>query len=212
MLEPSTSSSSTTLVGSRARPRSPAVQNSAPRSVLADGTIGIGDPVAVSARTPLPREARNRAPVFNSWTTPNDTSPSRASSDGGTTPTDTQHDSRPAAAGTGAVDRVDHEEGARPAVDDEPAVFGIEADVARGLESLLQHPLGDLVDVQRRVAARGAPDARGRRRCRAVGRRRRGSRPPPTPPARPSPPVGASGLTRPGAARRGRRSSARRSR
>ena len=99
MLEPSTSSSSTTLVGSKGRPRSPAVQNSALRSVFADGPSGIGDPVAVSARAPRPATPTNRAPVFSSWTTPNDTSPSRASSDGGTTPIDTQHDSSPAAAG-----------------------------------------------------------------------------------------------------------------
>ena len=113
MLEPSTSSSSTTLVGSSGRPRSPAVQNSAPRSVFADGASGIGDPVAVSARAPPPRDAKNRAPVLSSWTTPNDTSPSRASSDGGTTAD--RHTARlePGRRGTGAVDRVDHEERAR---------------------------------------------------------------------------------------------------
>jgi hypothetical protein len=36
---------------------------------------------------------------LSSCTTPNETSPRRASSDGGTTAIDTQHDSSPAAAG-----------------------------------------------------------------------------------------------------------------
>src|SRR5690348_18169048 len=99
MLEPSTSSSSTTLVGSNGRPRNPAVQNKAVRSVLAERRSSTGSPDAPSALGPPPREAQKRWPLLSSWTTPNDTSPRRASSLGGTTATDTQADSRPAAAG-----------------------------------------------------------------------------------------------------------------
>src|SRR2546429_9295291 len=101
MLEPSTSSSSTTLVGSNGRPRRPAVQNNAVRSVLAESRISSGSPDALSARIPPPRDAQKRWPLLSSWTTPNDTSPRRAASLGGTTATDTHADPSPAAPGRG---------------------------------------------------------------------------------------------------------------
>src|SRR5690348_14182159 len=87
------------LVGSSGRPRRPAVQNSALRSALLDGASPSGSPAAVSGPAPPPRRALNQPPVLSLTTTPNDTSPRRASSDGGTTAIDTQHDSSPAAAG-----------------------------------------------------------------------------------------------------------------
>src|SRR5262249_40210246 len=99
MLEPSTSSSSTTASGTDGRPRRPPAKNNAPRSTLVDGATGMRDPSARSATAPSPGAAWKRSPDLSSWTTPNPTSPSRASSDGGTTATDTQQDSSPAAAG-----------------------------------------------------------------------------------------------------------------
>ena len=217
MLEPSTSSSSTTLVGQQRRARG------APRSRTARRgrcwpTARSGSAIRSRSppRAPSPRDARNRAPVFSSCTTPNDTSPSRASSDGGTTPTDTQHDSSPGRGGTGAVDGVDHEEGARLAVGDEPAVFGVEADVARGLEALLHARARR----SRRCAASRRRPGRDPTRARAAAVPRSGttasriSAATDAASASSSPLTSAElrGLTRRGAARRGRRSSARRSR
>src|SRR5260370_40316308 len=99
MLEAATSSSGSTLVGSTGRPRRPAVQNNAVRSVLAESRISSGSPDALSALVPPPRDVQKRWPLLSSWTTPNDTSPRRAASPGGTTAVDTHADSRPAAAG-----------------------------------------------------------------------------------------------------------------
>src|SRR5262249_16038234 len=99
MLEPSTSSSSTTLVGSSGRPRSPAVQNRLRRSVLSESRSSSSSPDAPSRPAPRPRVAQKRCPFLSSCTTPNDTSPSRASSLGGTTATDTHPDSSPPAPG-----------------------------------------------------------------------------------------------------------------
>ena len=47
-------------MGSDGRPRSPAVQNSASRSVLADSETGIGVPSASIALAPAPRSATKR--------------------------------------------------------------------------------------------------------------------------------------------------------
>jgi hypothetical protein len=74
---------------------------------------------------------------------------------------------------TGAVDGIDHEEGAGLAVDHEAAVLGVEADVARHGQLLFDDAFGDLVDRERGVAAgcppdsctrRGSPEQRPRRR------------------------------------------------
>src|SRR5262249_43120772 len=51
------------------------------------------------------------------------------------------------------IDRVDHEYRARPAVRDQTAILGIEADVPLRLEALLDHLLRDLVDRHRHVPA-----------------------------------------------------------
>jgi hypothetical protein len=72
----------------------------------------------------------------------------------------------------GAVDRVDHEEGAGLAVDDEAAVLGVEADVTGRGEPLLDDAFGDLVDGERGVAAGRAPDACAR--VRGAEQRQRG--------------------------------------
>ena len=130
---------------------------------MADSASGIGDPVArLGARAAAARARGSAAPVLISCTTPNDTSPSVASS--------RRHDRdrhaarlEPGRRGTGAVDRVDDEDRARLAERHEPAVLGVERDVAGGGEALLDHALGDLVDRHRGVAARRVADldARG---------------------------------------------------
>ena len=91
--DPSISRSSTIDSGSTGRPRNPAVQNSAPRSVFADSRIGSGEPSARSARGPATaRRGKKRSPLLISCTTPNHVSPSVASSRGGTIAIDTQQD------------------------------------------------------------------------------------------------------------------------
>ena len=60
----------------------------------------------------------------------------------------------------GAVDGIDHEDRPRQTEADQPAVLGVEADVAGRFEPLFHHALGDLVDRERRVAAGRPADAR----------------------------------------------------
>jgi hypothetical protein len=59
----------------------------------------------------------------------------------------------------GAVDRIDDEERAGPAVGHQAAIFRVEADVAFGGQRVLDDPFGNLVDRQRGVATGRACDA-----------------------------------------------------
>ena len=117
------------------RPRRPAVQNSASRSVFRRRRERDRRAVGASRRARRRRAApRSASPVLSSCTTPNDTSPSRASSSGGTTPIDTSTTrGRPPRAGCRRSGRPRRSTAGVPKVD-EAAVLGVEADVADGGE------------------------------------------------------------------------------
>jgi hypothetical protein len=61
--------------------------------------------------------------------------------------------------GARAVDRIDDQERARPAVRHQAPVFRVEADVAFGGQRVLENPFGNLVDRQRGVSAGCTCDA-----------------------------------------------------